>query len=87
MGLPLVRSSAFSDNPDGSIRRKPRAALRRSGRSAGTSLKPAKPRNAGQGWDTMADHITTLPTLIDTSRRRLSTVAPLADIPEEAARR
>jgi hypothetical protein len=33
----------------------------------------------------MADHITTLPTLIDTSRRRLSTVAPLADIPEEAA--
>jgi hypothetical protein len=43
--------------------------------------------------DTMADHTTTLPTLIDTSRRRLSTrrarrlstVALLADIPEEAA--
>jgi hypothetical protein len=34
----------------------------------------------------MTDH-TTLPTLIDTSRRRLSTVALLADIPEEAARR
>jgi hypothetical protein len=35
----------------------------------------------------MADHTTTLPTLIDVSHRRLSTVAPLADIPEEAARR
>ena len=35
--------------------------------------------------DTMADHTTTLPTLIDTSRHRLSTVALLADIPEEAA--
>jgi hypothetical protein len=33
----------------------------------------------------MTDHTTTLPTLSDTSRRRLSTVAPLADIPEEAA--
>jgi hypothetical protein len=35
----------------------------------------------------MADHATTLPTLSDTSRRLLSTVAPLAEIPEEAARR
>jgi hypothetical protein len=35
----------------------------------------------------MADHTATLPTLIDTSRRRLSTVTQLADIPEEAARR
>jgi hypothetical protein len=35
----------------------------------------------------MADHTTTLRTLIDTSRRRLSTVAQLANIPEEAARR
>jgi hypothetical protein len=33
----------------------------------------------------MADRTTTLPTLIDTSRRRLSTVALVADIPEEAA--
>ena len=34
--------------------------------------------------DTTADHTTTLPTLIDTSRRGLSTVAPLADIHEES---
>ena len=33
----------------------------------------------------MADRITTLPILIDTSRHRPSTVALLADIPEEAA--
>ena len=33
----------------------------------------------------MADRTTTLPTQIDTSRRQLSTVALLADIPEEAA--
>jgi len=33
----------------------------------------------------MADRTTILPTLIDTSRHRLSTVALLADIPEEAA--
>jgi hypothetical protein len=37
--------------------------------------------------DTMADHTTTLPTLIDTSHRPRSTVAQLVDIPEEAARR
>jgi hypothetical protein len=36
--------------------------------------------------DTMADHATTLPTLVDTSRRGLSIVAPLANISEEAAR-
>jgi len=35
----------------------------------------------------MADHTTTLPTLIDTSHRRRSTVAQFVDIPEEAARR
>jgi hypothetical protein len=35
----------------------------------------------------MADHTTTLPTLIDTSRRRRSTVAQLVDIPDEAASR
>jgi hypothetical protein len=35
----------------------------------------------------MADHTTPLPTLIDTSHRRRSTVAQLVDIPEEAARR
>jgi hypothetical protein len=32
----------------------------------------------------MADHTTTLPTLIDTSRRRLSTVVPLARHPRRS---
>jgi hypothetical protein len=35
----------------------------------------------------MADHSTTLATLIDTSHRRRSTVAQLVDSAEEAARR